>query len=191
MLATGPHAANEGFAVMQANMILQLADTAKIYTQGNEKLTAAVQEALKTSTEKISVESRRIQSMRMAHPEQDESSEIILTLEDGTEIEEAFLVSFSQIPCPFRVTALTSSSQQHAPACELTNDFQKQLSLGLSETGDFKVAAPFPETETSGVFAAGDCANPLKAVATAAMQGGMAGVGLCVSLQKENAQAVA
>jgi pyruvate/2-oxoglutarate dehydrogenase complex dihydrolipoamide dehydrogenase (E3) component len=49
--------------------------------------------------------------------------------------------------------------------------------LELTEGGDFKVASPFNETSVKGIFAAGDCAGPMKAAALAAASGGVVVVG--------------
>jgi thioredoxin reductase len=51
--------------------------------------------------------------------------------------------------------------------------------------GDINVSVPFNETNIPGVFAAGDCANPMKAVPLANAQAGLCAAGVVASLGLE------
>ncbi|KAF1974454.1 FAD-dependent pyridine nucleotide-disulfide oxidoreductase-like protein [Bimuria novae-zelandiae CBS 107.79] len=79
-------------------------------------------------------------------------------LEDGSEEDMSFLV--------------------HRPRTVLSGDFVNQLGLEVTEAGDVKTTPPFYETSVKGVFAAGDCAVPLKQVVWAVSTGVSAGSGV-------------
>jgi thioredoxin reductase len=66
----------------------------------------------------------------------------------------------------------------HRPKTVLSGDFANQLGLELTEAGDIKTTPPFYETSVKGVFAAGDCAVPLKQVVWAVSTGVSAGSGV-------------
>lgn len=55
--------------------------------------------------------------------------------------------------------------------------------LELTEQGDIKTTQPFYESSVPGVFAVGDCATPLKAVAQAVAMGSFGAGGLVGQLQ--------
>ena len=59
----------------------------------------------------------------------------------------------------------------------------QQLGLELTEQGDIKTNGMFYETSVTGVFAAGDCATPLKAVTQAVAMGSFCAAGLVFQLQ--------
>jgi thioredoxin reductase len=77
----------------------------------------------------------------------------------------------------------------HRPACELNGTFAAQLGCELTPAGDLKVSIPLNETSVSGVFAAGDCSTPMKAVMAALMTGGAASARLCAQLEMEGVKA--
>ena len=55
----------------------------------------------------------------------------------------------------------------------------------MTEHGDIEVSAPFNQTSVPGVFAAGDCATPMKAVMQAVTMGSFAAVGAVSQLQMD------
>jgi gliotoxin/aspirochlorine biosynthesis thioredoxin reductase len=79
-------------------------------------------------------------------------------LEDGSDETVSFLV--------------------HRPKTVLSGDFASQLGVELTEAGDIKTSPPFYETSVKGVFAAGDCAVPLKQVVWAISTGVSTGSGV-------------
>ena len=70
----------------------------------------------------------------------------------------------------------------HQPPIEVNRSFVKQLGLELNERGYINTRMPFHHTNTSGVFAAGDCASPLKIIANAVAMGANAGAGIAREL---------
>lgn len=73
-------------------MALNLAKTLTIYTNGDE----AVANDIETNAEfsaaqknKVTIEKRRIKSVKMVSFE---SSDVLVTLDDGTEVQESFIV---------------------------------------------------------------------------------------------------
>ncbi|GMF66941.1 unnamed protein product [Aspergillus oryzae] len=71
------------------------------------------------------------------------------------------------------------------PKTEINGPFAEQLGLQLTPTGDLEATAPFYSTSVPGVFAAGDCASPVKVVATAMSSGVLVAGGLVGQLQDE------
>lgn len=74
----------------------------------------------------------------------------------------------------------------HKPKSVLNGPFVEQLGLETTPQGDFKVNPPFNETSVAGVFAAGDCGTPMKAVGVALSSGGYAAAGVASSMGAEN-----
>lgn len=77
-----------------SGMALNLAKKLTIYTNGNEQITAEIDKnaqvaALQT---RVTIEKRAIKSLKMVALW--EASDVLVTLEDGTEIKETFLVGF-------------------------------------------------------------------------------------------------
>ena len=85
---------NPTMALHVGNMALQLAKTLTIYTNGDESTAANITTALKPPSSMITVESRKIKKMAMASPDSD-SADVVVTLEDGTQKTESFIVRSS------------------------------------------------------------------------------------------------
>jgi hypothetical protein len=76
-----------------------------------------------------------------------------------------------------------TEGQVHKTRTEVNGPFARQLSLELTEQGDIKTTAPFSESSVPGVFAAGDCTTPLKAVSQAVAMGSFVAAGVTGQLQ--------
>lgn len=70
------------------------------------------------------------------------------------------------------------------PITSQHSDFAAQLGCEMTENGLVKIDM-LGRTTTKGVYAAGDMASPVRQLIVAAMQGGMAGVGINVDLVEE------
>ncbi|KAK2011307.1 FAD/NAD(P)-binding domain-containing protein [Colletotrichum eremochloae] len=145
-----------------AHMARPLGKQVTIYTNGNSSLASDIS-ALANSP--FTVDARRITKIRMAGDDSGHHTSVTLTLEDREEVTERFLV--------------------HGPFTKANGPFATQLGLEMSENGDIKTTSPFGETSVAGVYAAGDCANMIKAVAPAMASGGLCAGGMVVPLQSE------
>lgn len=76
-----------------SDMALNLAKKLTIYTNGNDKIAADIEANAKTVDllTRVTVEKRKIISLKMVALW--EASDVLVTLDDGTEIKETFLVS--------------------------------------------------------------------------------------------------
>jgi len=74
------------------NTALQLSKNLRIYTNGDEDFASKVQtKGWRPDFEsRVTIESRRIRSLRMLS---DETSQLLVTLDDGTQFEESYVVS--------------------------------------------------------------------------------------------------
>lgn len=75
-------------------MALNLAKRLTIYTNGNEEIAADIEKSaaqIAAFQTRVTVEKRAIKSLKMVALW--EASDVLVTLEDGTEIKETFLVS--------------------------------------------------------------------------------------------------
>lgn len=74
-------------------MALNLAKELTIYTNGNDEIAADIEKNAQIAAFKtrVTIEKRAIKSLRMVALW--EASDVLVTLEDGTEIKEKFLVS--------------------------------------------------------------------------------------------------
>lgn len=95
----------------------------------------------------------------------DHPSNVIVEFEDGT--EETFGII------------------AHKPRSRLNGPWAEQLGVELTPGLDLKVNPPFNETSVHGVFAAGDCASPFKAVASGVSMGMFAANGAAMQVQQE------
>ena len=77
-------------AMHLGNMALRLAKKLTIYTNGNEKLADEIRATFQKPRSRITFENRKIKKFALAWPDK---SDMIVTLEDGTELKEGFLVS--------------------------------------------------------------------------------------------------
>ena len=146
----------------------RLAEKVTSYTNGDENVTKAVEEALSkckptSKTRKnVSIDSRKIGKFE----KRPKGAEVVLLFEDGESRVEGFLV--------------------HKPKGKVSGDFVNQLGLELTEQGDVKVNVPFNESTVHGVFAGGDCGTMMKAVAMAFSQGGAIAAGVAAQLEAED-----
>ncbi|KGO58809.1 hypothetical protein PEX1_100850 [Penicillium expansum] len=132
-------------------------DRHHLYTHGAQERTEALE---KTSHDKgIKVDSRPVTRLVKGPG----PSDVEVGFEDSTKRIEGFLV--------------------HKPKTEINGPFAEQLGLYLTSDGDIKTAKPFYSTSVPGVFAAGDCAVPMKAVVTAMSSGTLVAGGLAGQLQ--------
>lgn len=83
---------NPAIALHMGNMALQLARNLTIYTNGDENTAANITAAMKPASNRITIESRKIKTLAMASPNSD-SADVIVTLADGTQKKESFIVS--------------------------------------------------------------------------------------------------
>jgi thioredoxin reductase len=74
----------------------------------------------------------------------------------------------------------------HRPSTKLRGSFAERLGLSTTPAGDISVINPFQESSRRGVFAAGDCATPLKQVAVAMAAGVTAGAGANVQIMQDD-----
>ncbi|KAI1089575.1 FAD/NAD(P)-binding domain-containing protein [Rostrohypoxylon terebratum] len=170
VLAMGPLLGSGGengtplMAPVIARMAARLADHVTVYTDGNADFGSRIRTALKSS-KKFDIENRRV--MRLAKdPDVEGNAGVLVTLEDGTVNKEGFLA--------------------HAPATEVSGPFASDLGVALAPQGHIDAQPPFYATNVPGVFAAGDCATMMKAVAMAAMMGSSVAAGLAHVLQAED-----
>lgn len=77
------------------NMALQLSKTLRIYTNGDDEFASQIRtNAWRPDFEsRITFENRRIRSLRMLS---DDTSQLQVTLDDGTQFEESYVVSPAQ-----------------------------------------------------------------------------------------------
>jgi thioredoxin reductase len=73
----------------------------------------------------------------------------------------------------------------HHPYTTQASPFAEQLALDMTANGDIKVGEIFGNTSVPGVFAAGDCATPIKMFAHSSVMGTFAAAGAIVDLQAE------
>lgn len=73
----------------------------------------------------------------------------------------------------------------HKPATVASGTFAQQLGLELTPGGDIPVVGPMQQTSRSGVFAAGDCATPVKQMVVGMGAGVAAGAGVSMQLAME------
>jgi thioredoxin reductase len=155
-------------ALHMARYANRLAEKVTVYTNGNKAVTKAITTLFdglspsSKSAKNITVEARKIVRLRKL----EKGAEVEVELEGGEKKLEGFLA--------------------HKPKGRVNGAFVEKLGLELTEGGDFKVTPPFNETSVKGIFAAGDCAGPIKAAALAAASGGVVVVGVTAQLHAED-----
>ncbi|CAN8102446.1 unnamed protein product [Discula destructiva] len=164
--SAAPHA-----ALHMACSATRLAQHVTIYTNGDESVGATIQGAIGAvlagkTTNKMSFETRKISRVRMAERAGGIPSEVLVTLEDGTEKQEGFLT--------------------HATTCELNGPFPEQLGLNVTSTGEIDTKPPFGESSVPGVYVAGDAMTDVRFVVNAALSGSSAGAGAAFKIQLED-----
>ena len=154
----------EGLAnVFHASMLAEdgnkFAAHVTIYTNNNPTLATELETSLQASS--ITVDDRKL---RRLIPGDGSPSEVTIDFEDGTSKTEAFII--------------------HRPNTELDPRFVRQLGLKVSDRGDIEVMPPFCQTNVSRVYAACDCASPMKIIPNAISMGAYAACGLSRELQR-------
>ena len=129
-----------------------------IYTNGNQRLASEIETSLESKD--INVDNRTIKRLVKSGKE----SEAVIEFENGETCRQGFLV--------------------HRPLSKLNNSLPQQLELAFSPLGEIKVTPPFYQTSVDGIFAAGDCASPLKIIPNAVTMGSYAGAGIAKELPK-------
>ncbi|KAK4239025.1 hypothetical protein C8A03DRAFT_43329 [Achaetomium macrosporum] len=147
-----------------ARMAKRLAEKVVVYTNGTPELLKEVAAALGPDPA-IVLDDRRVIRLQKA---KEESSEVIVHLEDGTTVSHGFMT--------------------HKPKTQVNGPFVEQLGLEINEMGVIKTNPPFYETTVPGVFAIGDCASPMHAVVNALAMGAFAAGGLAAQLGAEPAE---
>lgn len=151
--------ANTMAAMHVARMARRFATTVTIYTHGAQEVTQALEKASYHTG--IKVDSRPITRLVKGPG----PSDVDVEFEDGTHRTEGFLA--------------------HRPKTQINGPFAEQLGLHLTSDGNIETTEPFYSTSVPGVFAAGDCAVPMKAVVTAMSSGTFVAGGLAGQLQAE------
>ncbi|KAF2264632.1 thioredoxin reductase glit [Lojkania enalia] len=147
---------NVPHATMLADDGNKFASKMTIYTNQNPILEAEITASLQTPD--IVVDDRKIKRLRTG----DGPSDVVIDFDDGTSKVEGFLV--------------------HRPETELDRTLVDQLGLKVSARGDIEVMPPFCQTSVFGVYAAGDCASPMKIIPNAISMGAYAGCGIAREL---------
>ena len=140
-----------------------------LHTNGNDELAAQLQAELQNDNSGraglVTVDNRQIERLRRGSGRE---SEVVVTFNDRSETTQGFLV--------------------HEPDGQASGPFAEQLSLEITSSGDIKTSPPFCEASVPGVFAVGDCGDPMKAVAPALGAGSLAAAGVSIQIGAELAQ---
>lgn len=141
---------------------LRISKQVTLYTNGNEQLAKDLQTALDAAPAPMIVDSRKITKL-VKVPER---ARITIQFDDGTEKTEGFLA--------------------HKPKFRLKGDLAQQIGCEITPMNTIKVNPPFNQTSVKGVFAAGDCANPMQTLTQALFSGTAVGGGAPLQVQAEN-----
>ncbi|KAL1835471.1 hypothetical protein VTK73DRAFT_5624 [Phialemonium thermophilum] len=152
-------------------MARRITERLTFYTDGDEALAKQLEAQLADDKDarsgRIRFDSRKIERLERGPGAE---SEVVLTMKGGDQVTEGFL--------------------SHQPPTVPNGPFAQQLALELNQpSGEIKTTYPFQETSSRGVFAVGDCASPLKAVAMAIVSGATAAAGISFQLGPELAKA--
>lgn len=148
--------ANALHATKLADDANKFCETLTIYTNSIPNLAAEISKALETSD--IQIDDRKV--VRLVRGST--GSEMTIEFDSGEKKTEGFLV--------------------HRPLTCLDRNLAEQLKLDLGPTGEIHVTPPFCQTSVPGVFAAGDCASPMKIIPNAIAMGAYAGAGVAREL---------
>lgn len=151
--------ANVFHATMLAEDGNKFAAHVTIYTDGNPTLAAELQASLQAPS--ITVDDRKLRCLAKGSGG---PSEVKVEFADGSSKIEAFLI--------------------HRPDTELDPTLVEQLGLQISGRGDIEVMPPFCQTMVPGVYAAGDCASPMKIIPNAISMGAYAACGISRELPR-------
>ncbi|KAK2054705.1 FAD/NAD(P)-binding domain-containing protein [Colletotrichum caudatum] len=170
VLCVGPHAGSPAMALHLSRMARRLTEKVTLYTNADSELAAELKRLLETDRDardgRISVDDRKI--ARSAHDHGHGHGHVTIAFEGGQSVTEGFIA--------------------HQPTAKPRGPFAEQLGLELQASGDIMVKQPFYETSVRGVFAAGDCATPIKAVSQAVAMGTVTAAGLAFQLGAELAE---
>ncbi|KAI0143691.1 FAD/NAD(P)-binding domain-containing protein [Xylariaceae sp. FL1272] len=144
-----------------ARQALRMAKHVTIYTNGNETLANDLSAALETAPAPITVNPTKI--ARFVKDEQ--GARVTVHLDGGKTITEGFIA--------------------HKPSAKLRGDLAEQLGLEITPKQTIQVNPPFNQTSLKGVFAAGDCSNPMHTVTSALYTGTCVGGGAPLQIQAE------
>lgn len=148
-------------AIAFARSAKQITSKVVIYTSNNPTVHTAIADLLGPNNTAITIDDRDIAFLALGA----EGSGITITFTDGSSVQEAFLA--------------------HKPPTKLNGPFAEQLGVELAPSGDIKVTPPFGAASVKGVYAAGDCATPMKNAMQAMHMGTFAAVGMARDLQAE------
>ena len=141
LLATGvlSHAMH---AVKNAEDAQKFVETVMIYTDNNMESKVQIEDLLQT--ESIRVDNRKVEKLGRSD---EHRIDMQVYFEDGSFENEAFIV--------------------HKPGIVLNEELIENLGLDRMPSGEIKTTSPFNSTNVPGVYAAGDCASPLKQIPNA------------------------
>lgn len=145
-------------ASMLAQDAYKFTDNMTVYTSANPDLADAMQKEL--GSYGIAVDDREITRLVPGPGKAD----VTIKFQDGAEKTEGFLV--------------------HRPGTRVASKLASQLGLEITEFGDIRVSPPFCQTNIPGVYAAGDCASPMKIIPNAISMGAYAGAGIARELPR-------
>lgn len=162
VLATGD-LANPVPALHFARQVLRMSQSVTLYTDGNESFAKDLEAVLEAAPEKapVKIDTRKLSKLSKGP----ERAQVMLHFDDGASATEAFLAS--------------------KPKTRLRGSLHEQLGLELSPAKLIKANPPFNQTSVQGVFAAGDCTNPMQTVTQALYSGTCTGAGAPSQIQAE------
>ncbi|KAK7540268.1 thioredoxin reductase [Phyllosticta citricarpa] len=140
-------------------MAQRLAKKVTVLTHGNRALTHEISAA--AAEKGFAVDSRKIARFRKIPGD---NADVEVEFEDGAKEVFGFVA--------------------HKPRSRVNGPFADQLGIQLSPGFDLQTNPPFNETNVPGVFAAGDCATPFKAVAPGISMGLFAANGAAMQIQQ-------
>ena len=118
--------------------------------------------------------------------------EILQHLEEiNIKVDDRKIIQLSQGPAPSEVIIEFENDERvlegflvHQPLTKLNHSLADQLNLSMGPIGKIMVTPPFNQTSLALVYAAGDCASPMKIVPSAIAMGAYAGAGIARDLPK-------
>ena len=145
--------ANKQFALGVACMAKSLAGSVTMFTHGNDELARELQQD--ADKHNLKIDTRRIFQFEKVS---EDSATLKVHFDDGSPTEELGFLA-------------------HTPRTRLATPWAEQLGLETTETGEYRTTPPFQTTSVPGVFAAGDCGSPMKAVPLGLSAGMLAAAG--------------
>lgn len=139
----------------------QMTQKVVIYTSNNNTMQTAVADVLGERDTGITIVNRHIASIALGP----EGSGVTITFGDESSVHEAFLA--------------------YKPPTKINGLSAEQLGVELSPGGDIKVTPPYGASNVKGVYAAGECATPMKNIIQAMYMVIFGAVGMAFDLQAE------